>query len=131
MLDVLIRNALIVDGTGMPGRVGDVGIAGDRIACVGEAAESIRKEIDGTGLTVAPGFIDIHTHSDFSLLIDGRGASALCHGVTTQVNGNCGISAFPAGPEGVYLGPLESARLRAAIRPDRSEMPPVTTWPSR
>ncbi len=118
MLDTLIRNVTIIDGTGAPGQVGDVGIAGDRIACVGDSAEGARLEVDGTGLTAAPGFIDIHTHSDFSLLIDGRGASALYQGVTTQVNGNCGISAFPVGPEGAYLGVFESARLRGAVAPD-------------
>ncbi len=118
MIDTLIRNVTIVDGTGEAGRAGDVGIAGDRIACVGDAPAGARLEVDGTGLTAAPGFIDIHTHSDFSLLIDGRGASALYQGVTTQVNGNCGISAFPVGPEGAYLGVFESARLREVIRPE-------------
>lgn len=118
MIDTLVRNVTIIDGTGAPGRVGDVGLAGDRIACVGNTHGGARLEVDGTGLTVTPGFIDIHTHSDFSLLIDGRAASALYQGVTTQVNGNCGVSAFPTGPEGVYMGPMESARLRGIIRPD-------------
>ncbi len=118
MIDTLIRNVMIVDGTGGAAYRGDVGVAGDRVACVGGATGGARLEVDGTGLTAAPGFIDIHTHSDFSRLSDGRGASALSQGVTTQVNGNCGISACPVGPEGAYLGVFESARLRAAIRPD-------------
>ncbi len=115
MLDILIRDATIIDGAGGPPRAGNVGIEGDRIACVGKATEGARREIDAAGLTVAPGFIDIHTHSDFSLLIDGRAQSAVYQGVTTQINGNCGISAFPVGAEGAYLGPFESARLRRAV----------------
>jgi N-acyl-D-aspartate/D-glutamate deacylase len=118
MLDIKIREAVIVDGSGAPGRVGDVGISGDRIAGEGEVSGTARREIDARGLTVTPGFIDIHTHSDFSLLLDGRAESARYQGVTTQVNGNCGISAFPVGPDGVYLGAFESVRLRESIRPD-------------
>ena len=115
MLDLLIRNARIIDGTGAPACVGDVGIEGDHLACVGEATGSARRELDAQGQVVAPGFIDIHTHSDFTLLLDGRAASTVYQGVTTQINGNCGISAFPVGPEGPYMGPLESARLRRAL----------------
>ena len=66
---------------------------------------------------LSPGFIDIHTHSDYSLLIDGRGASALHQGVTTQINGNCGVSAFPSGDMGPYLGPFETERLRSILEP--------------
>ncbi|MDA0746881.1 MAG: amidohydrolase family protein [bacterium] len=118
MMDYRIRNVNLIDGTGSPGYVGDVGIEGEMIVAVGEVAGSARKEIDGTGLTAAPGLIDIHTHSDFSLLIDGRAESAVYQGVTTQINGNCGISPFPAGGNGVYLGPFESARLRKAVVPE-------------
>ena len=89
--NLLIRNAAIIDGTGSPAFVGDVSIDGDEIAAVGHSSTGAREEIDGEGLTVCPGFIDIHTHSDFSLLLDGRAESAVYQGVTTQVNGNCGI----------------------------------------
>ncbi len=118
MLDLLISNARIVDGTGAPARSGAVGIEGDHLAWVGEASGAARREIDAEGQVVAPGFIDIHTHSDFTLLLDGRAASALHQGVTTQINGNCGISAFPVGAEGPYMGPLESARQRRALAVD-------------
>ena len=118
MFDVLIRNASIVDGTGASAFAGDVGIDGDRIAAVGSVSGPSRVEIDGGGLTAAPGFIDIHTHSDYSLLIDGRGESALYQGVTTHVCGNCGISAFPVGRNGFYFGPFESARLRSEAAAD-------------
>ena len=118
MQDILIKNAIIIDGTGRPPCPGNIGIAGDRIACVGAAPAPARREIDAHGLTAAPGFIDIHAHSDFSLLIDGRAQSAVYQGVTTQVNGNCGISAFPVGPTGFHLGAFESPRLREAVVPD-------------
>jgi N-acyl-D-aspartate/D-glutamate deacylase len=118
MFDVLIRNASIIDGTGAAAFMGDVGIEGDAIAAVGAVSGPSRVEIDGSGLTAAPGFIDIHTHSDYSLLIDGRGESALYQGVTTHVCGNCGISAFPAGRNGCYFGPFDSARLRSEVAAD-------------
>ena len=118
MLDVLIRNARLVDGTGAAPFAGDVGIEGDSIAAVGDVSGPSRVEIDAAGLTAAPGFIDIHTHSDYSLLIDGRGESALYQGVTTHVCGNCGISAFPVGRNGFYFGPFDSARLRSEAAGD-------------
>jgi N-acyl-D-aspartate/D-glutamate deacylase len=118
MLELAIRGARIIDGTGAPARQGDIGIEGDAIAAVGEGVGRARREVDAGGMVVAPGFIDIHTHSDFTLLLDGRAASALHQGVSTQVNGNCGISAFPVGPEGPYMGPLESARQRRALAVD-------------
>ncbi len=115
MVDTLIRNAAIVDGEGGPPETGDIGIEGDDIAFVGGEQAGGRTEIDAGGLTAAPGFIDIHTHSDYSLLQDGRAMSALYQGVTTQINGNCGISAFPVGGNGPYLGAFESVRLRRAL----------------
>jgi len=118
VLDLKISNARIIDGTGGPARRGDIGVAGDVIAGVGEGVGPGRVELDAGGMVVAPGFIDIHTHSDFTLLLDGRAASALYQGVSTQVNGNCGISAFPVGSEGPYMGPLESARQRRALAVD-------------
>jgi len=96
MYDVIIRNGRIVDGTGNPWYVADVGIKGDKVAAIGNLkGESAAREIDAPGLTVAPGFIDIHTHSDFPLLVDGKGDSHIRQGVTTNVIGNCGISAAP------------------------------------
>ena len=117
MLDVVIRNAHIIDGTGTPGWTGEIGLEGDKIAALGVVDCKGRREIDAGGQVVCPGFIDIHTHSDFSLLIDGRAQSAVYHGVTTQINGNCGVSAFPSGEMGPYLGPFETERLRSILEP--------------
>src|SRR6058998_400309 len=86
--DVLIRNGRIVDGTGAPWYRGDVGIAGDRIAAVGMLdGEAAAQTIDATNLVVAPGFIDLLGQSEFNVLVDGRAASKILQGVTTEVTG--------------------------------------------
>jgi N-acyl-D-amino-acid deacylase len=115
MVDTLIRDVEILDGTGAEPQRGDIGIEGGAIAFVGDREDTGRTEIIGHGLTAAPGFIDIHTHSDYTLLLDGRAKSAVHQGVTTQINGNCGISPFPVGSDGPYLGPFDSARIRSAL----------------
>jgi N-acyl-D-aspartate/D-glutamate deacylase len=97
-LDLVIRNGLVLDGTGAPPRRADLGLAGDRIVAVeqgGIAADGVAA-LDAAGLVVAPGFIDIHTHSDATLLADGAAESQLLQGVTTEVVGNCGHSCAPA-----------------------------------
>ena len=85
--DLVIRGGTIVDGSGAPGFVGDVAIRGDRIAAVGAVTARGRSEIDARGLIVAPGFIDMHSHSDYLLLEDGAGQSKIRQGVTTEVLG--------------------------------------------
>lgn len=92
--DLVIRGGRIVDGTGNPWFNGDVAIRGDRIAAVGRVTGTAEREIDATGLVVAPGFIDIHSHSDFQLLEDGHAQSKIRQGVTTEILGE-GNSAGP------------------------------------
>jgi N-acyl-D-amino-acid deacylase len=97
-VDLLLRDATIVDGSGAPRRQGDVAIAGGRIAAVGKVATSDAAQvIDLDGLAVAPGFIDVHTHDDRLLLADPSMAPKVSQGVTTVVVGNCGVSLAPLG----------------------------------
>jgi N-acyl-D-amino-acid deacylase len=102
MLDLLIRGGLVLDGSGQRGKIADVGVLADRIVSVGSLPKAqAAQTIDATGLVVAPGFIDIHTHSDFALLVDGRADSQLCQGVTTEIIGQCGFSCAPIGVSGL------------------------------
>src|SRR5829696_4607249 len=86
--DVIIRNGRIVDGAGNPPFNGDIGIRGDRIAGIGQLADAKAvREIDARNLVVAPGFIDLHTHSDMPLINDGNAESKVRQGVTIDVIG--------------------------------------------
>jgi N-acyl-D-amino-acid deacylase len=93
--DVVIRGAELYDGTGDTPREADVAIEGDRIAQVGSVAGSGEHEIDARGLALAPGFIDVHTHDDFAVLVHPDMAFKVRGGVTTCVVGNCGLGAAP------------------------------------
>jgi N-acyl-D-aspartate/D-glutamate deacylase len=96
MFDTLIRHGRVVDGTRSPWFPADVGLLDGRIAAVGRLDGAIAgKDIDASGLVVAPGFVDIHDHSDFTLVAGPSALSAIHQGVTTLVPGNCGFSAAP------------------------------------
>ena len=101
--DVVVRGARIVDGTGEPARDGDIGIRDGRFAAVGESLpdDAGATSVDARGLVAAPGFIDLHTHSDVSLLSEPGCESAIEQGVTTQATGLCGFSAAPVSPDTV------------------------------
>lgn len=98
-LDWILRGGVVVDGLGGEAVRADVGLAGDRIAAVGDLSKaSAANEFAAEGLLVCPGFIDVHTHSDAYLLIEPGAPSKIRQGVTTEITGNCGASAAPRWP---------------------------------
>ena len=101
-LDLLLKNSRVLDGNGNPWYKADVGIKGGKIKLIDRMPGDNRgaeKTIDLEGKTLAPGFIDIHTHSDCNFLADSQAASKLRQGVTTELAGNCGVSAVPFSKE--------------------------------
>jgi len=94
--DLVIRNGTLLDGTGAPEWTGDLGLVGDTIAAVGKIDPELGGDLlDASGLHVAPGFIDIHTHSDDSIFRYPTADSRVLQGITTEITGNCGYSAAP------------------------------------
>ncbi|HTX00498.1 MAG TPA: amidohydrolase family protein, partial [Acidimicrobiales bacterium] len=111
MLDLVVRGGEVVDGTGSLRRRADVGVVGTRIAAIGslDAAQAARS-IDASGMVVAPGFVDPHSHSDWTVHANREAQSTIRQGVTTEIVGNCGIGNAPvsvSSQDGV------TARLRA------------------
>lgn len=102
--DILIRGGAVYDGSGAPPIEADVAIADGRILAIGaDLTVSARRTIDARGMAVAPGFIDIKTHSDFTLPINPKAESKLRQGVTTEIIGHCGFSVAPCLPDKVQL----------------------------
>ena len=107
-LDIIIKNGRLIDGSGNPWRYADIGISGDRIACVAapgaldaNTQHESSTQIDATAMVVAPGFVDVHNHADFSCLDDPLSPYFVFQGVTTLIAGNCGHSVTGAGADQV------------------------------
>lgn len=101
MYDILIKNSTIVDGAGQPGYRADLAISAGKIAAIEPEipADCAKQVIDAQGLVTAPGFIDIHSHSDTYFLIDDRAEARIYQGVTTELAGQCGSTIYPCPPE--------------------------------
>lgn len=99
-MNIILRNCQVYDGTGNSWYKADIAISGDRIVHVGTVNDfSADEEIDVKGLAVAPGFIDIHTHSDTAAFVPELCKGRIMQGITTEVIGNCGVSVYPVNPE--------------------------------
>ena len=118
MEDLIIRGGTVVDGSGAPGFRSDVAVRDGRITGIGVFSGTAAKEtLDAGGLTVSPGFIDAHAHSDTAFLLDSSCASKLYQGITTEISGNCGSSPFPFPPEQETADvPLRCASFDAFVR---------------
>ncbi len=122
MDDVLIRGGTVFEGMGAPGVEADVAISNGRIRAVGpDSGDKAKRIVDARGLAVAPGFIDIHAHSDYTLPLNPRAGSKIRQGVTTEVVGNCGFSIAPALPG-------KSAMLKEYLSTCRSRTSSSRAW---
>jgi N-acyl-D-aspartate/D-glutamate deacylase len=112
MLDLLIKNARICDGTGGPSFMGDLGVQDGIIRSVGEAnGHTAARVLDADGLVLAPGFVDPHTHYDAQIAWDPMVTCSPWHGVTTVVMGNCGVGVAAKTPRYAYDLPCNGRRL--------------------
>ena len=101
--DLVIKNGRIIDGTGNVWSKKDIGISDGKIKTIGFINENAKRVIDAKGMIVSPGFIDLHNHSDMTLLAYPNAESAIMQGITTAVVGNCGISMAPINPRNADL----------------------------
>ena len=123
--DTLIKSGTVIDGTGRLRYDADVGIRGGKIEAIGSLGEAeAGRIVDAEGLIVAPGFIDMHSHSDMSLFDDPGGESKVHQGVTTEVTGNCSYSPFP-------LGPASAANIGMGWKFEWGEWSDLNGWAER
>src|SRR5262245_22807408 len=97
--DLIIRNGLVIDGTGAPGRHADVAVSDGKIVGIGKVDGTANRSIDASDCVVSPGFIDPHTHYDAQICWDGAVTPSSWHGVTSVIMGNCGVGIAPCRPE--------------------------------
>ena len=103
-MDLIVSGGMVADGTGTPPFAADVGIQGGLIETIGDLSRLEAPRLDASGHAIAPGFIDVHSHSDFTLLVDPRAQSQISQGVTTEVIGNCGHGCVPVTDPHLFTG---------------------------
>ena len=137
MLDTILKNGQIFDGSGKTPITTDLGIKDNIISEIGKIDSDKGKEvIDVDGLAISPGFVDMHTHSDFTLMVNGRAESQVHQGVTTEVVGQCGISCAPANNDKISCNTniiieVINQILRSEKLNDNDELHIVTAHPHR
>ncbi|HEX3176140.1 MAG TPA: amidohydrolase family protein [Methylomirabilota bacterium] len=135
MHDLVIANATLIDGLGTPARRGSLAVSGGRIAAVGTDVGPARERVDGDGLALAPGIVDIHTHYDAQLTWDPYATPSTALGVTTVVIGNCGFTIAPCRPADrdltlrnlTHVEGMSLEALRAGVRWDFESYPEFLT----
>ena len=123
MLDYLIKNATVVDGTGRSAYAAAVGVEGDKIACVitGGPLPAAKTVIDAKGKLLCPGFIDIHSHADVSLPFYPHADNSIMQGITSFVGSNCGMGIAPAhNPEFVDAYMMKKLKLNSSMKTYKS-----------
>src|SRR5262245_31280215 len=125
--DLLVKNGVVIDGSGLPRFRADVGVKNGRIASIGRIRESAKETFDAEGHIVAPGIIDGHTHMDAQIFWDPLGTCSCWHGITTVVMGNCGFTLAPCAEKdkGMVIRNLQRAE---DISPEAMEAGIKWTW---
>lgn len=131
MFDLLIQNAQVLDGTGAPGFTADVAVKDGKIAAVGKLSGEAAETVDGTGLTLAPGLIDVHGHSDLFMALDPARASKLLQGVTTELCGQCGLGPAPVSEQNFPLYRKYLSQQGVPMYPDNQDFTSFSAYLER
>ena len=125
--DLVIKNGVVIDGSGLPRYRADVGIRHGKIVTIGRIRERAREVLDADGQVVAPGFIDGHTHMDAQIFWDPLGTSSCYHGITTVVMGNCGFTLAPCAAENKHMV-VRNLQRAEDISPEAMEAGITWSW---
>jgi N-acyl-D-amino-acid deacylase len=125
--DLVIRNGMVIDGSGLPRHRADVGVRHGRIVSIGRIRERAREVIDADGQVVAPGFVDGHTHMDAQVFWDPLGTSSCWHGITSVVMGNCGFTLAPCAAADKHMV-VRNLQRAEDIPPQAMEAGITWTW---